>query len=199
MKRTLLLLSALFLAVALNAQDARYGIKSGHLKYETQTSGGLQYNEVWFDDYGRMQIQHDQIMMEGMGNYHTEVLLRDNKVYTSAWFDDERTNEAGMTEGFPDLNYLNPSEQFKKDTQFKEVGKEEVFGKPCTIYTYKQKELLRTVNIKVWVWEGIILKMETKGILGANNSQMVTLLEENIPIPASTFAVPEKVKEIKKK
>ena len=49
------------------------------------------------------------------------------------------------------------------------------------------------------VWEGIILKMETKGILGANNSQMVTLLEENIPIPASTFAVPEKVKEIKKK
>ena len=199
MKRTLLLLSALFLAVALNAQDARYGIKSGHLKYENQTSGGLQYNEVWFDDYGRMQIQHDQIMMEGMGNYHTEVLLRDNKVYTSAWFDDERTNEAGMTEGFPDLNYLNPSEQFKKDTQFKEVGKEEVFGKPCTIYTYKQKELLRTVNIKVWVWEGIILKMETKGILGANNSQMVTLLEENIPIPASTFAVPEKVKEIKKK
>ena len=199
MKRTLLLLSALFLAVALNAQDARYGIKSGHLKYENQTSGGLQYNEVWFDDYGRMQIQHDQIMMEGMGNYHTEVLLRDNKVYTSAWFDDERTNEAGMTEGFPDLNYLNPSEQFKKDTQFKEVGKEEVFGKPCTIYTYKQKELLRTVSYKVWVWEGIILKMETKGILGANNSQMVTLLEENIPIPASTFAVPEKVKEIKKK
>lgn len=26
-----------------------YGIKSGHLKYETQTSRGLQYN-AWFDD-----------------------------------------------------------------------------------------------------------------------------------------------------
>ncbi|MBR4809877.1 MAG: hypothetical protein IK031_06330 [Bacteroidales bacterium] len=199
MKKTLLLLSALFLAVALNAQNGPYGIKSGHLKYENQTSGGTQYNELWFDDYGLLRKQHDQIMMEGMGNYHTEILMRDNKIYSSAWFDDERTNEAGMTEGFPDLNFMNPSEQFKKDSQLKEAGTEEVFGKPCKIFTYKQKELLRTVSYKVWVWEGIILKMETKGILGANNSQMVTLLEENVKIPASTFAIPEKVKEIKKK
>ena len=116
MKKTLLLLSALFLAVALNAQNGPYGIKSGHLKYENQTSGGTQYNELWFDDYGLLRKQHDQIMMEGMGNYHTEILMRDNKIYSSAWFDDERTNEAGMTEGFPDLNFMNPSEQFKKDS-----------------------------------------------------------------------------------
>ena len=197
MKKILLLLSTLLVAGALNAQNGPYGIKSGHLKYENQTSGGLQYNEVWFDDYGLKRKQHDQIMMEGMGNYHTEILFRDGKTYTSAWFDDVRDNEASVSEGIPDLDFQNPSERFKKDSQLKEVGEEEVFGKPCTIYTYKQKELLRTVNCKVWVWKGIILKMETKGILGANNSQMVTQFDENPKLPASTFAIPAKLKPIK--
>ena len=199
MKRFLLILSALLLAGAfsLQAQDNFFGIKSGHLKYETQTSGGLQYNEVWFDDYGRLRNQHDQIMMEGMGNYNTEVIFRDGNVYTSAWFDNERDNTAAMTEGLPGLNYLNPSEEFIKQSQFKKVGTEEIFGKTCDVYTYKTKSLLRTISNKVWVWEGIILKMETKGALGANNSMMVTEFEENPTIPADTFAIPEKVKKVK--
>ena len=68
MKKILLIAAGLLLgAMALSAQNAVYGIKSGHLKYETQTSGGVQYNEVWFDDYGQLRKQHDQIMMEGMG------------------------------------------------------------------------------------------------------------------------------------
>ena len=71
MKRILLLLSVLLVAgaSALHAQNPFYGIKSGHLKYETQTSGGIQYNEVWFDDYGLLRKQHDQIKMESMGIY----------------------------------------------------------------------------------------------------------------------------------
>ena len=110
MKKFLLLVAALLIgAVALSAQSV-YGIKSGHLKYETQTSGGLQYNEVWFDDYGKLRTQHDQIQMEGMGNYHTEILIRDGKVYTNAWFDEDKKDEAKMTEGTPDLNYEEPSE-----------------------------------------------------------------------------------------
>lgn len=194
MKKFILMAAGLLLgAVALFAQDAVYGIKSGHLKYETQTSGGLQYNEVWFDDYGRLRIQHDQIQMEGMGNYNTEVLLRDGCTYVSAWWDNDRSNPAKKTETIPDLNYKNPSERFVKESKFKEVGTEVVFGKTCTIYTYRTKELLRTVNYKVWVWEGIILKMETKGAFGANNSMMVTQFDENPKIPASTFAIPENV------
>ncbi len=195
MKKLMLIAAGLLLgAVALFAQNHAYGIKSGHLKYETQTSGGLQYNEVWFDDYGNLRKQHDQIMMEGMGNYHTEILLRDGKVYSNAWFDDEKKDEAKMTEGVPDLNYLNPSEDFIKQSQYKELGTEEVFGKTCKVCTYKTKSLLRTVTYKVWTWEGIILKMETKGALGANNSQMVTLFEANPKLPASTFALPKVIK-----
>lgn len=199
MKKFMLIAAGLLLsAAALLAQDNKvYGIKSGHLKYETQTSGGLQYNEVWFDDYGMKRKQHDQTMMEGMGNYNTEVLFRDGKTYTSAWFDDDKDNEAAMTDGIPELNYMNPGEEFIKQTQYKELGTEEVFGKTCKVCTYKTKSLLRTVTYKVWTWQGIILKMETKGILGANNSQMVTLFEENPKLPASTFAIPAKVKPVK--
>ena len=194
MKKYLLLVAALLIgAVALSAQSV-YGIKSGHLKYETQTSGGLQYNEVWFDDYGKLRKQHDQIQMEGMGNYHTEILFRDGKVYTNAWFDDDKKDEAKMTEGIPDLNYEEPSEEFIKKNQYKELGTEEVFGKTCKVCTYKTKSLLRTVTYKVWTWKGVILKMETKGALGANNSMMVTEFVQNPKLPASTFALPKVIK-----
>ena len=199
MKKILLRLSVLLVAgtSALHAQNRFYGIKSGHLKYETQTSGGIQYNEVWFDDYGLLRKQHDQIKMESMGNYHTEVLFRDGNTYSSAWFDDDNTREAAMSEGLPALNYLHPSDEFIKQSQFKEVGTEEVFGKTCKVYTYKTKSLLRTISNKVWVWEGIVLKMETKGALGANNSMMVTEFKENPKLPANTFAIPAKVKKVK--
>ena len=194
MKKLLFAAAGLLLgAVALCAQDATYGIKSGHLKYETQTSGGIQYNEVWFDDYGRLRKQHDQIMMEGMGNYHTEVLFRDNKVYTQAWFDDDKDQSAKMTEGTPGLNFLNLSDEFIKQAKLQDLGEEEVFGKTCKVYTYKTKSLLRTITNTVWVWEGIILKMETKGALGANNSMMVKEFIQNPKLPASTFAVPANV------
>lgn len=195
MKKYLLLAAALLLAaVTLHAQGAVYGIKSAHLKYETQTSGGLQYNEVWFDDYGKLWKQHDQIQMEGFGNYHTEIIFRDGKSYTNAWFDDEKKDEAKMTESGEGINWTNLTEEMMKKYQIKELGTEEIFGKTCTIYTYKIKSLLRTVTYKDWRWKGVLLKMETKGALGANNSMIVKQFDENPKIPASTFALPKEIK-----
>ena len=192
MKKILLLVAALmFCAVALHAQGTKFGIKSGHLKYETKTSGGMQYNELWFDDYGKLRKQYDQTPMEGMGLYQTEVLLRDGKSYTNAWFDKEKKDEAKMNESGEGLNLLDPTDAYLKENKVEKLGTEEVFGKTCTIYTFKVKSVLRTVTYKVWVWQGITLKMETKGALGANNSQIVTLFEENVKIPASTFALPK--------
>lgn len=195
MKNFFLAAACLILGMAaLHAQSSTYGIKSGHLKYETRTSGGMQYNEVWFDDYGKTRKQYDQIMMEGMGNYQTEVLMRDGKVYTNAWIDDAKKDEAKMTESGPGLNLLDPDEAYLKANKIEKLGTEDVFGRTCTVYSYKTKSLLRTISNKVWVWQGIILKMETRGALGANNDMMVTLFEENINIPASTFKIPETVK-----
>lgn len=196
MKKVLLFLTCLLLgAVALNAQGTKFGIKSGHLKYETKTSGGMQYNEVWFDDYGATRKQIDQTPMEGMGLYQTEVLFRDGKSYVNAWFDNDRKDEAKMTENIgPGLNLLDPDPAYLKENKVTVLGTEEVFGKTCTIYSYKTKSLLRTVSYKVWVWQGITLKMETRGALGANNDQMVTEFVENPVIPASTFRIPAVVK-----
>ena len=192
MKKFLLFAAALmFCAVALNAQGTKFGIKSGHLKYETKTSGGMQYNELWFDDYGKLRKQYDKTPMEGMGLYQTEVLLRDGKSYTNAWFDDAKKDEGKMTESGEGLNLLDPTDEYLKENKVEKLGTEEVFGKTCTIYTFKVKSMLRTVTYKVWTWQGITLKMETKGALGANNSQIVTSIEENVKIPASTFALPK--------
>lgn len=196
MKKVLLFLTCLLLgAVALNAQCIKHGIKSGHLKYETKTSGGMQYNELWFDDYGATRKQIDQTPMEGMGVYKTEVLIRDGKSYVNAWFDDDKKDEAKMTE-FPGsgLNLLDPDPAYLKENKISMLGTEEVFGKTCTIYSFKTKSLLRTISNKVWVWQGITLKMETRGALGANNDQIVTEFTENPKIPASTFALPKVIK-----
>lgn len=195
MKKLFLIAACLLLGIAaLHAQSTTYGIKSGHLKYETRTSGGMQYNEVWFDDYGKIRKQYDQTQMEGMGNYQTEVLFRDGKSYVQAWFDDAKTNEAKMTETGPGLDLLDPDDAYLKANKIERLGTEEVFGKTCTIYTYKTKSLLRTVSYKVWLWQGIILKMETRGALGANNDMIVTQFDENVKIPASTFDIPAVVK-----
>ena len=96
-----------------------------------------------------------------------------------------------MTESGDGLDLLDPTDAYLKEMKVEKLGTEEIFGKPCTIYTFKTKFLLRTVTYKVWVWQGITLKMETKGALGANNSQMVTLIEEDVKVPASTFDLPE--------
>ena len=194
MKKILLIAAAMLLgAAALNAQSAMYGIKSGHLKFETQTSGGMQYNELWFDDYGRLRKQHDQTAMEGMGVYNTEIIYRDGKAYTNAWFDNEKKDEAKVTDLGEYPNFLEMDEEFMKKNKIQILGTEEVLGRTCTIYTYKYKSLLRTITRKDWVWKGIVLKMETKGILGANNLMVVTEIQENIKIPASTFALPAKI------
>ena len=142
---------------------------------------------------GKLRKQYDQTPMEGMGLYQTEVLFRDGKSYTNAWFDNDKKDEAKMTESGTGLNLLDPTEAYLKENKVEVLGTEEVFGKTCTIYTFKVKSMLRTVTYKVWTWQGITLKMETKGALGANNSQMVTLFEENVKIPASTFALPKVV------
>ena len=100
-----------------------------------------------------------------------------------------------MTE-FPGsgLNLLDPDPAYLKENKVTVLGTETVFGKNCTIYTYKVKSMLRTVTYKVWVWQGITLKMETRGALGANNDQIVTEFTENPKIPASTFALPKVIK-----
>ena len=196
MKKVSLILTCLLLgALTLSAQSTKFGIKSGHLKYETKTSGGMQYNELWFDDYGALRKQIDQTPMEGMGIYKTEVLLRDGKSYVNAWFDNERKDEGKMTEmGESGLNLLDPDAAYLKEKKISVLGTETVFGKNCTIYSFKVKSMLRTVTYKVWVWQGITLKMETRGALGANNDQIVTEFTENPKIPASTFALPKVIK-----
>lgn len=196
--RTLILVSALLVAGISNAQEPAklYGIKSGHLKFETQTSGGTQYNEVWFDDYGRLRKQHDQIQMEGLGNYHTEILYRDGKMYSNAWFDNEKKDEAKMSEGpaADAPNFLEMTEEFMKKNKIEILGTEDIMGRTCTIYTYKQKSLLRTVTRKDWIWQGIVLRMETKGALGANNTMVLKEFTENPQLPASTFDLPANIK-----
>ena len=91
-------------------------------------------------------------------------------------------------------NFLTMDEEYMKKNKIQVLGTEEVLGRTCTIYTYKYKSMLRTITRKDWVWKGIVLKMETKGALGANNLMVVTEFQENPKIPASTFDLPTVIK-----
>lgn len=196
MKKILLMVAALMMCVAsLYAQgEKRYGIKSGHIKYETQTGGGVQQNEMWFDDYGRLQKQIDRTDMGEFGMFYTETIIRDGKLYTNAWYNNEKKDEAKMTDGVPGFNYLTLTDQIKKDHKIEESGPETVSGKQCTVYSFTMKQLGRKVSFRQWVWKGIIIKQETKGILGANTTMTIKSFEENVSVPASTFALPKTIK-----
>jgi hypothetical protein len=62
----------------------------------------------------------------------------------------------------------------------KVVGKGTVLGKPC--------EIRQVGSAKVWLWQGLMMKMETEG---AQSVRMVaTKVETNAKLPATLFKVP---------
>jgi hypothetical protein len=64
------------------------------------------------------------------------------------------------------------------------VGSEEILGRKCSVYDFKDS--------KTWIWNGIILKEESRSEMSYNLSE-ATDIKENIGIDAHKFEVPSDI------
>jgi hypothetical protein len=86
-------------------------------------------------------------------------------------------------------------EQFSKQmtdamgTKTKEIGREEVAGKLCTVSEAVTNMAGMKQVTKTWMWKNYLMKSESEG-MGSKISELVTKLEENVEVDKDKFDVP---------
>lgn len=113
--------------------------------------------------------------------------MEGNKI-TTIDLDDKKANTSTLPESV--INFLKLTPEVIREYDIREVGEETVAGKPCKIYTVRKEEMGMTADVKMWVWKGLQLKMETT--MGGTTlySETTTGIRENVPIPADKLQVP---------
>ena len=182
MKRIFSLCAVLLVAVTAMAQEGphRYGIKSGSYKTEMDMMGQVITNTTYFDDYGAKEVTS----MSMMGMEMTQ-LMKDGTMYLI------NKGEKSVQEmpGRESINYLNLTDEVIAKNKIKEIGKETVAGKECTIYTAEISQMGQTAKATVSVWNGIAMKSSID-MGGFAMEQKVVEVTEG-PVDASLFEVPK--------
>lgn len=185
MKRILTLGVALLVAVAALAQEApkRFGIKSGEITTQTDLMGQKMSATTFFDEYGALQYSRTKMSMMGM-DIDMGTLQRDGKVYMIN-YSDKTVQEMPVQQ---DINYMNLTDEVVAKNKIKEIGEEEVSGKPCKVYSMDVSQMGQTVRIKASVWEGIPMKT-VSSTMGMDVVAEVIEVKEGA-VDASLFEVP---------
>ena len=183
MKRIFAICAVLLAAVTAMAQDGvkYYGIKSGTIKMEMDMMGQAITNTIYFDDYGAKQAT--SINMMGMDMTQ---INKDGKMYLVN--KGERSVQE-MPVQQQQINYLALTDEVIAKYKIKEIGKETIAGKECTIYTAEMSQMGQTVKTTVSIWNGIAMKT-VADMGGFGISQKVSEIKEG-PVDAAVFEVPQ--------
>lgn len=187
MKKTITIIAFILIGIGVQAQEKirMYDVKSGIVTMEMDMMGRKVVQEIYFDDYGAKQA----MMVDFRGQK-----MRGIEVDGEAIMVDDEKNIAvkmpsmGMTN--EKINFLDQSPKNIRRNKIKEIGKETLLGKECTIYTVAVFMMGNVVKQTVWVYKGITLKSSITTDWG-EMVQTATALVEDIEIPAETFVLPE--------
>ena len=182
MKKIFAFCAVLLVAATAMAQDGAkvYGIKSGTIKTEMDMMGQTITNTTYFDDYGAKQATS----MSMMGMEMTQI-SKDGKMYMI------NKGEKSVQEmpAQQSINYLNLTDEVIAKNKIKEIGKETVAGKECTIYTAEISQMGQTAKATVSVWNGIAMKSVIDAG-GFSITQKVVEVKEG-PVDAAMFEIPK--------
>ena len=182
MKKIFAFCAVLLVAATAMAQDGAkvYGIKSGTIKTEMDMMGQTITNTTYFDDYGAKQATS----MSMMGMEMTQI-SKDGKMYMI------NKGEKSVQEmpAQQSINYLNLTDEVIAKNKIKEIGKETVAGKECTIYTAEISQMGQTAKATVSVWNGIAMKSVIDAG-GFSITQKVVEVTEG-PVDAALFEIPK--------
>lgn len=190
--KAIVLFAALLLSATtlLNAQEAKYGIKSAIIKKD-MVAMGQKVECAWYvEDYGKKEAV--EIAMKTGGVAGIEKHIRTISEGASV-VNVDLDMKTAMRMNLPQqpINYLQLTPDVIEKFKIKETGQEEIAGKPCKKYALEITQMGQTVQMSVWIWKGLALKSET-----ASNGMVVmvetaTQVDENTAVPADKFVVPE--------
>ena len=190
MKRIITIVALILSGIGAQAQEEirMYDVKSGIVTMEMDMMGRKVVQDIYFDDYGAKQAMVVEMRGQKMRGIEVdgEMVMINDAENTAV-----KMPAMGMTN--EKINFLDQSPKNIRRNKIKEIGKETLLGKECTIYTVAVFMMGNVVKQTVWVYKGITLRSVSKSDFGDMN-QTATKIEENVEIPASMFTLPAGVK-----
>ncbi len=187
MKKIIIIVTLAVLGITAHAQEETrmYDVKSGIVTMEMDMMGRKVVQEIYFDDYGAkqaMMVDFRGQKMRGIEVDGETIMIDDEKNIAVKMPSMGMTNEK--------INFLDQSPKNIRRNKIKEIGKETLLDRECTIYTVAVFMMGNVVKQTVWVYKGITLKSSITTDWG-EMVQTATSLVEDIEIPAETFTLPE--------
>ncbi len=167
-----------------------FGIQSGIIEYEI-TGSQTGSKKLYFDDWGRKQAEFSNSTIKvGKFSKHSNLLKITNGDWQYIINLEKKTGtkrenpvQTKMYELSNQINYNDFGEQLVLIEGGVKTGSEEVAGKNCTIYNFKNK------NSKRWIWNWITLKSESLSG-GVHITVTAKNIAENVSVPDSVFNPP---------
>lgn len=181
----------LMAAVGASAQDSSrlFELKSGVITRESIVEGQRLETKLYFDDYGRRFAEYVTLHCYIDGELK-EVLVNGLFCSNGHLYSIEYAKKAKTELTEPPVNFLNITEDMKKTYRIKKIGKEEMCGKPCDVYSLRGKGIMSQSKTTAWVWKGITMKKDVR-VLNIYYEETANDIQENVHVDPSVFIVPE--------
>ena len=192
MKAKSLLLSLLLLvSFGADAQDTaqgakKYGFKSAITKMNTDMMGQTIETTGYIDNYGALECQKVTMDVPGMGKFETAVISKEGK----SWQVNYTMKQVEETPVQEQVNFLELSDADVEKYKIKEIGKETLLGKECTVYSVENEVQGMKANLTVSVYKGIAFKTVTE-VQGYKIVITMTEFQEDAMVLPQVFDIPK--------
>ncbi|MCD7937233.1 MAG: hypothetical protein LUG98_10265 [Tannerellaceae bacterium] len=192
--RTSFLMTVLCMCISgmLPAQEAKYELKSAIVEKESTAMGQTMEITWYFDDYGKTESIFTTIELPAAlgGTKNLMVLSKGDDVVTID-LDENKGQRTPLPEAPINFSMLTP--EIMQSYNMKETGTGTILDKPCSIYELQREEMGMKVDMKIWVWKGLQLKVEAATGGMTVYSEVATNIQENAPIPTDKLTIPARV------
>lgn len=178
-------------------EGQRYGVKSGIVYFEPFDMMGIKTSQIlYFDDYGKKEARETltEGSIMGMKTKKRSISITDGKYSISFDLENITNNKDELKKvatrmdmsnnPFAQFDMTAMGEKMKTDFDYKEEGTEQVAGVTGVKYSIKMTKEAKE-RIYGVMYKNISLKVDMGQIKMVANK-----FEENVPVPATIFAVP---------
>ena len=179
-----------FMTLYLSAQEVKYEIKSAIIKKEVVAMGQKFEAVTYIDDFGQKESAEITLkngIADGVDKHIRTIA--DGSSVINVDLDLNVANRMNL----PDkpINYLQLTPEIREKYKIEETGEEKITGKLCQKYSFEVTQMGQTMQIKTWVWKGIVLKSEMSGNGMVVSIETATEIQEDVDVPADKLIVPE--------